>query len=156
MNKIYNFGVWENQANRMDRKKYTSLLCSLFIVLLFTGTIYAQQDITVTGQVTDESGDPLPGTTVVIEGTETGTTTDMDGVYEINVAGDAILVFSFVGYQSQRVAVENRARIDIRMQLSSGILDEVVVIGYGEMSRRKLTTSVSRYEPEELSDIAIN
>lgn len=71
------------------------------------------QNVQVTGQVTDEAGEPIPGATVLVKGTTAGTATDLDGQYQLSVPTDAVLVFSFIGYQPQEVEVDNRAVIDI-------------------------------------------
>lgn len=104
----------------------------------------SQQQRTVTGTVTDQRGDPLPGATVVIKGTTQGTVTDADGNYSLsNVPGDATLVFSFVGMETQEINVGNRTRIDVTMQEEAVALQEVVAVGYGTMKKVNLTGAVS-------------
>ncbi len=122
----------------------------LFIsVFLFYGMVNAQQ--TVTGTVTDETG-PLPGATVAIKGTSTGTTTDFDGNYTLNdVPGDATLVFSFVGYETQEVPVDGRTTIDVNLSTDASELDEVVLIGYGQTTVRDATGAVSSVKSEEFN-----
>ncbi|WP_309560894.1 SusC/RagA family TonB-linked outer membrane protein [Christiangramia sp. SM2212] len=121
----------------------------LFIGALITfGMAKAQ---TVSGTVTDESG-PLPGATVSIKGTSTGTTTDFDGNYTINnVPEDATLMFSFVGYVTQEVQVNGRSTIDINLETDAAELDEVVLIGYGTTTVRDATGSVSAVTAEEFN-----
>lgn len=110
-----------------------------------------QQDITVTGRVTSEDeGEPLPGVNVIVEGTSTGTVTDVEGNYSIQVSEGQTLVFSFVGYETQRVQVENQDIINIILSSEPSQLDEVVVIGYGALERSRMTTSVSKLDDRTL------
>jgi TonB-linked SusC/RagA family outer membrane protein len=129
------------------------LIALLGIQLIFALNVYGQQMITVSGTVTDAQGQPLPGATVLEEGTTNGTVTNNDGFYTINVPGNATLVISFVGMRTQRVAVNSRPQIDIRMEEETIGLDEVVAIGYAQQSRMKTTASVSSITDEELKNI---
>jgi TonB-linked SusC/RagA family outer membrane protein len=112
-------------------------------------------DITISGKVTDEDGGPLPGASVTVEGTATGTVTDIDGNYTINVPEGSTLIFSYIGFENTRVAVSNRERIDVTLKTDMSSLDEVVVIGYGSQKRSDLTGSVSSVSGRELSRIAV-
>lgn len=108
-----------------------------------------QQQSTVSGTVTDDSGDPIPGVTVMIQGTTTGTITDVDGHYELNnVPENATLVFSFVGMKSREVFVESGV---INVQLEEAVigLDEIVAIGYGSMKKADVTSSVSSIKADD-------
>jgi TonB-linked SusC/RagA family outer membrane protein len=101
----------------------------------------APADITVTGRVNDESGEALPGVSVLIKGTQRGTTTDQNGSYSLTVENtDATLVFSFVGYVPQEVAVGNRSSIDITLAPDTKNLDEVVVTALGIKRDKKALT----------------
>ncbi|SDR88016.1 SusC/RagA family TonB-linked outer membrane protein [Gramella sp. MAR_2010_147] len=121
----------------------------LVAVFLFCGMTNAQQ--TVSGTVTDADG-PLPGATVAIKGTSTGTTTDFDGNYTLNdVPIDATLVFSFVGYVSQEMKVSGRSTIDVNLETDASELDEVVLIGYGTTTIRDATGAVSSVTAEEFN-----
>ena len=98
---------------------------------------------TVSGTVTDANG-PLPGANVVIQGTNNGTITDFDGKYTLNnVPTDAILVFSFVGFNTQQIPVRGRSTIDVTLEENASALSEVVVIGYGTQSVKDATGAVS-------------
>src|SRR5690625_1418880 len=152
MNSNYNFGVRGAGRHGTGKGRYVSFFISLSMMLLLAGAVHAQQQITVTGQVTDENGDPLPGATIVVEDTDQGTTTDIDGIYEINVAGDAVLVFSYVGYESQQIVVDGRDRIDVELSMAAGALDELVVVGYADMSQRRTTSSISSISATELQN----
>lgn len=101
-------------------------------------------DITVKGTVTDESGAGLPGVSILVKGTQRGTTTNKDGVFSIAVVGaNAVLVFSFVGYLSQEVVVENQSNLNITLKVDNKALNEVVVTGYSTQRKKDLTGAVS-------------
>ena len=110
-----------------------------------------EQTRTITGKVTDTSGEPLPGATVMVKSTTIGTVTDADGNYLLsNVPDDAILVFSFVGMQTQEIEVGNRTRIDVTLQEETIALQEVVAVGYGTMRKSDVTGSVVSVSSEEM------
>ena len=101
------------------------------------------QNITVTGTVQDEAGDPLIGATVQQKGSGNGIATDVDGRFSLNLPKNATLVVSYVGYTTQTVAVDGRTNLTIVLKEDSEVLDEVVVVGYGQMKRSDLTGSVT-------------
>ena len=143
-----NFDEWRKwklvRASRL-------LIAVLFgIQLLFALNVSGQQVVRVSGTVTDQTGQPLPGVTVVEEGTTNGTVTNADGVYTITVPGKAALAFSFVGMKTQKVAVNSQSRIDIKFEEESIGLEEVVAIGYGTQKKVNLTGSVSAIEGDNL------
>ncbi|MCG6190329.1 TonB-dependent receptor [Maribellus maritimus] len=106
----------------------------------------------VTGKVTDNNGQPLPGVTVLVKGTTNGTVTDADGQYILsNVPEDATLQFSFVGMLKQEVLVGNQTIIDVAMTEDAIGLDEVMVVGYGTQKKADLTGAVSAVQGEELA-----
>lgn len=108
------------------------------------------QSITVSGTVTDPSGEPLIGASILAEGTTAGTATDIDGNYTINAPSNGTLVFSYVGYDAQEVPVEGRSTINVTMQESSVMLNEVVAIGYGVVKKSDATGSVAVIKPDEV------
>lgn len=113
-------------------------------------------DIVITGRVTDtEKAEALPGVSVLLKGTQRGTVTDPDGRYRLTVPEaarqTAVLVFSFVGYLKQEVAIGNSSNIDIRLVSDQQSLNEVVVIGYGEQSRKTLSTAISKVEGRNIA-----
>ncbi|GAA4310817.1 TonB-dependent receptor [Mucilaginibacter gynuensis] len=111
-----------------------------------------QQAITVTGTVVDEKGVALPGVSVLIKGTQTGIVTDINGKYTINVpTGNETLVFTFIGYVSQEVAVNNRTSINIQLAVENQSLSEVVVVGYGTQKKVTLTGAVSSIKSDEIT-----
>ena len=121
----------------------------LLIGLLFTVGVNAQT-IAVSGTVTDPTGEPLIGASILAQGTSTGTSTDIDGHYTINVASNATLVFSYVGYDPQTVAVNGQTTINVTMKENSVMLNEVVAIGYGTVKKSDATGSVAVIKPDEV------
>ena len=115
-------------------------------------TAIQQQEITVTGAVTSsDDGSALPGVSVLVKGTNQGTTTDVDGKYSIQVSdGNAVLVFSFIGYTPQEIAVGSQSVIDVGMVADIQQLGEVVVVGYGTQQKITLTGAVSSIKGDEM------
>ncbi len=112
-----------------------------------------QQQRAVSGKVTDQSGQPLPGATIGIKGTTQGTVTNADGEYFISsLPDDATLVFSFVGMRTQEVVVGNQATINVEMVVDAIGMDEVVVVGYGTQKKVNLTGAVTQISTDELQD----
>ncbi|MDN3581614.1 SusC/RagA family TonB-linked outer membrane protein [Mucilaginibacter flavus] len=108
-------------------------------------------DITVTGTVTDEKGEPLPGVSISIKGTTQGTISDVKGKYSITVKDqNAYLVYTFIGYTTQEVAVNGKSTINIQLGGDSKSLNEVVVVGYGTQKKATLTGSISQVKGSEL------
>lgn len=112
-------------------------------------------EITVTGTVTDEEGNPLPGATVAEKGTTNGTTSDVDGRYSLEVGDNATIIVSFVGFIQQEIVVNNRTLIDIQLSENVAALDEVVVVGYGRQQRRDITGSVASLSSKQIKDIPL-
>lgn len=131
------------------------LIMFLLSVLLSGNVMMAQK--TIRGKVTDgSSGQPLQAVSVVVQGTTIGTATGVDGTYSLNVPADATaLVFSFTGYTPQTVMLDSKSVIDVTLMEDVTLLNEVVVIGYGEQSRSKMTTSVSKLDTKVLENVAI-
>lgn len=125
-----------------------SLLLTAFILLTFT--CYAQ--VQITGQVKDETGQPLPGVNITIKGTSNGTTTDANGRYSFeNIESNAVLVFSFIGYASKEVNVNGQGVINVNMTLDVTALDEIVVVGYGTAMSKELSGSVSSIKGSDIT-----
>ncbi|WP_229201330.1 SusC/RagA family TonB-linked outer membrane protein [Arcticibacterium luteifluviistationis] len=105
---------------------------------------------TVSGTVKDDTGETLPGVSIVVKGTTNGTTTDIDGSFTLNVpTKSSVLVFSFVGYLAQEVTVGNQSQINVNLKLDTQALDEVVVVGYGTAKKKDLTGAVSSVNIED-------
>ncbi|MDE7421876.1 MAG: TonB-dependent receptor [Muribaculaceae bacterium] len=124
-------------------------LVAMAMLLAFTLPALAQK-ITVHGYVDDSTGEPLIGATVMEKGTSNGTATDFDGLFTINVAPDATLVFSYIGYEPQEVAVKGQTEIKVTLQENATMLQEAVVIGYGSVKKSDATGSVSVIKPDEI------
>lgn len=128
-------------------------MATLFLLLCMHFGLSAQ-NVGVSGQVLDPTGYPLPGVNIVVGGTATGTITDVDGNYSINVASDAVLIFNFIGYQTQEVAVNGRSLINVVMEEDFLSLSEVVVVGYGTQRREAVTGSVATVRGDQLREVA--
>jgi TonB-linked SusC/RagA family outer membrane protein len=114
-----------------------------------------QQQKSVSGTVTDENGQPLPGVTVIVKGTTNGTVTNMDGNYSIsNIPEDATLAFSFVGMLKQEIEVGNQTTINVTLANDAIGIEEVVAIGYGVVKKSDLTGAVSSLKQEDFNDVA--
>ena len=111
--------------------------------------------IKVSGQVVDEQGEPLLGATIRVKDTSIGTTTDLDGNFQLEVPGNAVLLISYVGYKEREVAVRNRAILEpIQLQSDTEMLEQVVVIGYGTQKKSDLTGSVAVVDAEALKQVS--
>lgn len=116
---------------------------------------YAQQH-TVTGVVTDAgTASGLPGVTVSVKGTNTSTQTDTEGKFSINAGTGKALIFSFVGYETREVSINNRSAVNISLSAGAKGLDEVVVVGYGSQVKRNVTGAVQNIEAKEIKDIPV-
>lgn len=117
-------------------------------------------DKTVTGVVTEEGGGVLPGVSVLLKGTTIGAATDVDGSFSLNIpdaqAANGVLVFSFIGYESQEVSVAGKTEINVSLSSSTQQLDQVVVVGYSAKKVRYLSSSVSTISNEKLRDVTAN
>ena len=131
--------------------KWKYFIMLLFLILPLSGTF--AQSLSIQGNVTSETGEALPGVTVLVEGTTTGTATDISGNYTINVPdGNGTLLFSFIGYTSEEVQINNRSEIDISLMPDVQALQEVIVVGYGVQKKETVTGSVATVKGEELEN----
>ena len=119
----------------------------LVVLMLSSSLIFAQNNIS--GSVSDESGNPVPGATVVVEGTNTGVVTDFDGNYQIDASAGDQLTFSSLGFASQTITVGNQSQINVTLMSSVDILDEVVVSGYQTQQRRSLSGAIGTVDTDE-------
>jgi hypothetical protein len=131
--------------------KMKILLVCVWLFLGFALAVSAQNTINVSGVVTDASGEPLPGVNIVIKGTLQGVITDFNGNYQIEVPdNNAILVFSYIGFTTSEVTVGDRREIDVVLEEDQKLIDEVLVIGYGTVTRKDVTTAVSSVSVQDL------
>jgi TonB-linked SusC/RagA family outer membrane protein len=126
-------------------------LCLLIFFTLSAMLAMAQQDIKITGRVTDLNGNGIPGATVVVKGTTQGTITDLNGEYMINAPADAVLVFSFVGYKTEEIDVNRQATVDVTLTEIAFDMDEVVVVGYGTAAVKDVTGTISVVRSDDLT-----
>lgn len=141
--------------NKWSNTKFKSPV--IIIIILFWSNILVAQTVTVKGTVTtDDIQGPLPGVSVQEKGTNNGTTTDFDGIYTLMVSKpNAILIFSYIGYQTKEVALNGKTTVDVVLTGSTDALDEVVLVGYGSARRSDLTGSVVTIGGEDLKKQAI-
>jgi TonB-linked SusC/RagA family outer membrane protein len=134
------------------KKVLFSNLCVLFLVL----SVFAQ-DRQISGVVTDGAEKmPLPGVSILVKGTSSGTSTDAEGKYRISIPSDAkVLIFSFVGFVSQEVEIGNRTTIDIELMPDTKTLQEVVVTGYGQQIKREVTGNIAKVVSSDIKDMPV-
>lgn len=124
------------------------MLCALLCL-----SFYAKAQVTVTGTIVDEIGEPMTGVIVKLRDASVGTTSDVDGKYSLSVPENSTLEFSYMGYKAQSVAVGSRRVIDITMHEDTQLLDEVVVVGYTTIRKQSLTGALQRLDSEKLTDV---
>ncbi|MBV7528589.1 SusC/RagA family TonB-linked outer membrane protein [Chitinophaga sp. sic0106] len=130
------------------------LLRHLFIAVfaVLVQTVAFAQNKSFTGKVTDEKGSPIPGATIAVKGTKSGTATDPEGNYKLaSIPANATLVISFVGYKTQEVSTAGKASADISLQPESSTLSDVVVVGYGTTRKKDLTGAVASIKSAEFN-----
>lgn len=121
-----------------------------------SGRLAVQQKRLITGTVTDDQGDPLIGVSVVVRGTNTGTVTNVDGRFEINVSDNDVLEFSYIGYTAQSVSVGNSRSLKVTMREDAVLMEEVIVVGYSTKKRMNLTGAVSTVSAQILETRPVN
>ena len=119
----------------------------LVVLMLLSGFVYSQDSIS--GSVTDENNNPIPGASIVVDGTNRGVVTDFDGNYSINASTGEQLTFSSLGFSSQTVTIGNQTQINISLATAVDLLDEVVVSGYQTQQRRTLSGAIGTVDTEE-------
>lgn len=123
-----------------------------FLCFSFVQSFGQTKAITITGKITDETGKPLPGTSILVKSSKTGTISNQDGAYSISAEENSVLVFSSISYETQEILVSKRSVIDVSMQASNKTLNEVVVVGYGTQSKRAITGAVASVGFNEFKD----
>ncbi|WP_111708160.1 SusC/RagA family TonB-linked outer membrane protein [Lutibacter citreus] len=134
--------------NRLSNLFRKASFLGLFLTLLSVQQFYAQK--TVTGKVTDETNQGIPGVNIIKQGTSNGVTTDFDGNYSIETNSSDVLVFSFVGYKNKTITVGANTKLNVKLDPDVAALDEIVVIGYGTAKKSDLTGSVSSISAKDL------
>ena len=130
-------------------------LLLMFIVLMTSLSVTAQTR--VTGVVLDEQDEPIIGASVLVKGTTNGIATDIDGQFTLsNVASDATLSVSYVGYNTEEVKVGGRTQLQIKLSPNQTALDEVVVVGYGSLSKKELSSSIVQVDKSKFAKGAMN
>ena len=131
------------------KKNFLKNLSSFLLMFAFAFNLQSQS---ISGIVTDDNGVPLPGATVLIEGTKIGVSTDFDGNYSINASGDDTLTFSFVGYTSQSILIGNSTTLNVKL-LSENALDEIILIGYSTQKASNISGSVLTVSGDEVAKL---
>lgn len=128
------------------------IVCSVFLlaVMLSSAGISHAQNITLNGTVSDEGGEPIIGASVLIEGTADGTFTDIDGAFAINVPANAVIEVSSIGFETRKIEVKGRRVMEIVLEASADMLDAVVAVGYGTLSKKDVTGSVASVTGSDL------
>jgi len=129
----------------------------LLILLFFSiSRTFAQTTVTITGKVLDETSQPLPGVTIKIKGSAGATTSSVDGVYKVIIPENGILVFSFMGYEQQEINVGAVSReLNLTLKPTSNQLEQVVVIGYGQVQRKDVTGAISSIGEKDIAESGV-
>lgn len=136
-------------------KKNNLILKSFMILFMISSGFSLAQEITVNGVVNDETGLPIPGVNIIIKGTNVGTTTDFDGIFNIATEIGSTLTFSYVGYVSQDIVITNNNNLSVTLVEDLARLEEVVVIGYGTQKKSVVTGAISGVKQSDLEDVPI-
>lgn len=126
---------------------------TLLLILLFSVHTFAQEILVAGTVISAEDNMPVLGVSVIVKGTSRGVSTDFDGNYSIKVKSGEILEFSYIGFKPQSVTISNQTTVNISLELDIESLDEVVVIGYGEMKSKDLTSAITTIKAEELAAV---
>lgn len=126
-----------------------------FLMLLAVSTLsLSAQQLNISGTVSDPEGEPLIGVSVTVNGSKTGAATDIDGNYSLTADAKATLRFTYVGYKTIDVAVKGRTSINVTMEENSELLEEVVVVGYGTMDKKELTSAISHVSEKDFLSVS--
>ena len=138
-----------NKMKQLLKRRLVASLLSLMMPLSLLA-----QNIQVQGIVKDQTGETVIGATVMQKGTSNGTITDYDGKFTLNVPSKAILVFSYIGFATQEVAVNGRTNLLVTLKDDQQVLNEVVVIGYGTMDKKELTSAISHISEKDFLTVS--
>lgn len=137
------------------RKSKCKFQCLFFLLFIIVGCqLMSAQQISIKGTVTDPSGEPLIGVSVTIPGTKIGAATDIDGNFGLTADANAKLKFSYIGYLTMEEAIDGRSVINVVMKENSEVLSEVVVIGYGTMDKKELTSAISHVSEKDFLSVS--
>lgn len=142
----------------MRKKSKIILLKKLVIIhfmLLFMFSLINAQEPSLSGVVFDELGEPVIGATIVIKGTGNGTVTDFDGRFSIKAKSNDVIVISYVGYEQQEISVKGKTNIEVRLSTDTKTLSELVVIGYGTVTKKDLTGATSSIKGSDITQIPV-
>lgn len=138
--------------------KLNSMCCKAILVVMtiFGFCNFSLAQVSVTGKVTNEDGLPLIGVSIQVEGTSTGTVSDIDGNYNVEApSGESILIFSYVGYETQQISVANRSVIDVTLGENVNELSTIVVVGYGTQEKQDVTGSISSVKGSDFANLPV-
>ncbi|MGL5228153.1 MAG: carboxypeptidase-like regulatory domain-containing protein, partial [Bacteroidales bacterium] len=156
-----------NNVRRSSLLRSTMLLTTMLPTLLYANegvdalstvrmkaemAVASSSDVKIKGNVKDETGEPLIGVSVTVQGATIGTVTDYDGNFELSVPANSQLVFSYIGYTSQTVKVSGNKTLNITMKEDSKALDEVVVVGFGSQKKVNVTGAITQVSADQLKE----
>jgi TonB-linked SusC/RagA family outer membrane protein len=129
------------------------MLAVVLLALLFSLVSFAQDNIRISGKVTNDAGQPVPKASILVKGAKTGTTSNDNGNFEITAPSNAVLVISSVGYNTVEVSVNNQQDVSISLTSAAGSMNEVIVIGYGTQRKEAVTGSVASLTGDKLREV---
>ena len=154
-NAVYSNETINSILNNLSRKaNFNYLIKGNNIIVSPKDSSFSNQKIQVTGVVTDELGLPIPGVSIFVKNSTNGSYSGFDGDFTINTNKNAVLEFSYIGYETKTITVENEKALNIQLKEDTAKLDEIVLIGYGKQSKAKVTGAVGRMDSGELNKVA--
>src|SRR6185503_2839574 len=148
---VKDLGIKDVLSNMFTGTDLTYKMLEINLIVVVSSSPEAQ-DIKITGKITGENGEPLSGVSITVKGTSNGTSTDNNGNFTLTVPEKGRLVISYIGYETQEVAINNQSVINVKLTTAKKTMDEVVVIGYGQATKRDLTGSIVKIEGKEIAD----
>ncbi|MBU3010162.1 SusC/RagA family TonB-linked outer membrane protein [Polaribacter vadi] len=128
-----------------------------FVVLLFCTSLYAQNEVTIKGTVTSLSdGEPVLGANIIIVGTKKGASTDFDGKYTLKVKKGDIIQFTYLGFKSKTITYSNQLTLDVALEEDADVLDEIVIVGYGDQKQKNVTSALTKVSGDDLQNQAVS
>lgn len=136
-------------------KKMKAFLMLFLSGMLMILSVSAQTGTTISvrGTITDVAGEPIIGANILIQGTSSGTVTDFDGNFALQAPSNGVLEVSYIGYQPQTIAINNRTNINIFLEEDQELLEEVVVVGYATGSTRTISGAVEKISRDDMNEI---